>query len=635
MWRKNNNKLKTTQRSSTSMSFYKQNNLIYRKSWKKWFLNHPKYLRQYLQWKLKNPYKYKRYKRVYLYNLNKPESYDFLSIKKTTGKITCMKNVNQLGYLQWFSKIIADNDNFNVKDEELRYNTWLYYNNTRLLDNFNFMPIFLKKKFPWKRKNLIKIFRYNKKGLPVSEILHEIASKRKYRRAKALEIGKIEKARTFSIWNVCNSLKYKKIFKKWLEKSFFVKNILNKKIFFKKTNIKIKYRKKIFKNIQKFNILKKITKFKHKPNYISNFWSQYKINTTFLDFKNVRKRYKRYISGVEWKQIKKKKPNFIPAPMNFLYKTQFILNKKKRIWAFSLPRWIKKKKVPWLISLMCRRKIYKINRKRIYRKEKIHWRVRKYWWHMKYFRWRFPRKNAIRGKKFQRFTRILMKYIMWPFLGPSKERQVKKMFSKLRKIHSLQNAFLCKFENRLDVLACRLGFAPNIYWSRLFIRMGWIWVSNKEEPSVWTNTSLPFLNTKIQANSFIKYNQSLKCNKNFIEMFQELKIKMYKNKGLLINKNVDLPKFNDQTFKYARIINSPFHIVRHKEMIHISPFLKKRLSFFFFNKIRKRSIPWYIKLCNNRNIALLNEFNNLHHNKNYGDRLDKRFFLPTYLTVDR
>ena len=74
-------------------------------------------------------------------------------------------------------------------------------------------------------------------------------------------------------------------------------------------------------------------------------------------------------------------------------------------------------------------------------------------------------------------------------------------------------------------------------------------------------------------------------------MFQELKIKMYKNKGLLINKNVDLPKFNDQTFKYARIINSPFHIVRHKEMIHISPFLKKRLSFFFFNKIRKRSIP--------------------------------------------
>ena len=617
------------------MSFYKQNNLIYRKSWKKWFLNHPKYLRQYLQWKLKNPYKYKRYKRVYLYNLNKPESYDFLSIKKTTGKITCMKNVNQLGYLQWFSKIIADNDNFNVKDEELRYNTWLYYNNTRLLDNFNFMPIFLKKKFPWKRKNLIKIFRYNKKGLPVSEILHEIASKRKYRRAKALEIGKIEKARTFSIWNVCNSLKYKKIFKKWLEKSFFVKNILNKKIFFKKNNIKIKYRKQIFKNIQKFNILKKITKFKHKPNYISNFWSQYKINTTFLDFKNVRKRYKRYISGVEWKQIKKKKPNFIPAPMNFLYKTQFILNKKKRIWAFSLPRWIKKKKVPWLISLMCRRKIYKINRKRIYRKEKIHWRVRKYWWHMKYFRWRFPRKNAIRGKKFQRFTRILMKYIMWPFLGPSKERQVKKMFSKLRKIHSLQNAFLCKFENRLDVLACRLGFAPNIYWSRLFIRMGWIWVSNKEEPSVWTNTSLPFLNTKIQANSFIKYNQSLKCNKNFIEMFQELKIKMYKNKGLLINKNVDLPKFNDQTFKYARIINSPFHIVRHKEMIHISPFLKKRLSFFFFNKIRKRSIPWYIKLCNNRNIALLNEFNNLHHNKNYGDRLDKRFFLPTYLTVDR
>ena len=644
---KNNLKTKNKTISQKELNLnYKQNKLNPKNNWNKWLWKHPQHLRKYLQWKLKNVRKYKRYKRTYLYNLNKPESHDFLSIKRSTGKITCLRNVNQLGYLQWCSKIIASNDNYNVEDEELRHHTWLYYNNTRLLDTFKFAPLFLKKRYPWKRKNLIKTFRYNKKGLPSSEILHEISSRRKFRRAKALEIGNVEKARTFYIWNICDSLKHKKIFKKKVEKLIYSNEIIKKK-FFKKYSLKINFLKKrnifnkhkirkfFFKKAQKTLILKKIIKFKNKLNYISNFWIQYKVNTTFQDFKNVRKRYRRHIGGLEWKELKIRNPNFIPAPMNFLYKTQFILNKKKRIWAFSLPRWIKKKKVPWLISLMCRRKTYKINRKRIYRKEKIHWRARKYWWHLKFFRWRFPRKNAIRGNKFPRFTKILMKYIMWPFLGPSTGCQVKKMFKKLRKIHSLQNTFLCKFDNRLDILACRLGFAPNIYWSRIFINLGWIWVSNKNEPSVWTNTSLPFLATKMQGNDTRLFSQAIQCNTNFINMFVHLKSVFCKENSLYNNLPLGMPQFQEKLSKYSRVINSPFHIVNHKEMIHISPFLKKKLSFYFFNKIRKRNIPWYITWSHDRNTVLLNEFNNLHHNKNYGDRLDKRFFLSTHLTVDR
>lgn len=49
---------------------------------------------------------------------------------------------------------------------------------------------------------------------------------------------------------------------------------------------------------------------------------------------------------------------------------------------------------------------------------------------------------------------------MLPFLGQLKERQARRFFKKIRRIHSLQNSFLCKFKNRIDFLACRLGYAP-------------------------------------------------------------------------------------------------------------------------------------------------------------------------------
>jgi len=44
-----------------------------------------------------------------------------------------------------------------------------------------------------------------------------------------------------------------------------------------------------------------------------------------------------------------------------------------------------------------------------------------------------------------------------------KQRQAQRFFKKLRRIHSLQNSLLCNFENRLDFLACQLGFAPSVY----------------------------------------------------------------------------------------------------------------------------------------------------------------------------
>jgi len=226
---------------------------------------------------------------------------------------------------------------------------------------------------------------------------------------------------------------------------------------------------------------------------------------------------------------------------------------------------------------------------------------------------------------------------MWPFLGPLKERQARRLFKKLRRIHSLQNSFLCKFENRLDFLACRLGFAPSIYWSRIFISMGWIWVSNQVVSGSWKPATLPFLSSKSQGIISSMYNSnSIKCNKNYINMFLEIKSsswgKVYQK---LINQQMELPKFFLEKTKYQRVLTSPLHVVKHHEMVHISPFLKKRLAFWFMNKFRKTSVPWYVKWNEDRTVALINEYNNLHHGSENAGRLDKKYFTATYLMAQR
>jgi len=364
----------------------------------------------------------------------------------------------------------------------------------------------------------------------------------------------------------------------------------------------------------------------------------YKSNAYPRDFLNTRKRY--FYHNIEIENMAEEElcAKAIPtrAPLNFLYKIHFIGHKKKRLKAFSLPRRMAKQ-MPWLIPLMCNRKLYKINRKRTYKREKLFWKVRKFWWHTQYFRWSSPKKNAIRGKKFPRFTRILMKYIMWPYLGSMKQRQAQRFFKKLRRIHSLQNSLLCNFENRLDFLACQLGFAPSVYWSRIFILMGWIWVSNSKELEVCKNTALPFLSTKTQGVKFYHYtNNSINCNKKFINMFVEIKTSLWcKILQKEVSQQLVLPEFYMTKSKYQQIRTSPLHIVKHHEMIHISPFLKKRLAFWFMNKFRKKHIRWYIEWNADKTVALIHEYNNLHHGEKNTERLDKKYFTVTYLMAQR
>jgi len=95
----------------------------------------------------------------------------------------------------------------------------------------------------------------------------------------------------------------------------------------------------------------------------------------------------------------------------------------------------------------------------------------------------------------------------------------------------------------------------------------------------------------MQGNDTRLFSQAIQCNTNFINMFVHLKSVFCKENSLYNNLPLGMPQFQEKLSKYSRVINSPFHIVNHKEMIHISPFLKKKLSFYFFNKIRKRNIP--------------------------------------------
>ena len=226
---------------------------------------------------------------------------------------------------------------------------------------------------------------------------------------------------------------------------------------------------------------------------------------------------------------------------------------------------------------------------------------------------------------------------MWPYLGSMRKRQAQRIFKKLRRIHSLQNSLLCKFENRLDFLACHLGFAPSIYWSRVFILMGWIWVSNSKELEDLKKTVLPFLSTKPQSlKSDQYYSNSIHCNKKFIKMFVEMKTSSWSKSYQRLNtQETTLPNFNMPKYKYQQMITSPLHVVKHQEMIHISPFLKKRLSFWFMNKFRKKHIHWHVKWNEDKTIALIHEYNNIHHGEKNTERLAKNYFTATYLMTQR
>jgi len=169
---------------------YKKKNFMQKKNW-------VKYKKPTLNKSYFNP-RFMNYWRPYLAHLNKPETKYFLGLSKQTGKLTCNKKVNPLCYLKWLTKM----------------STWdrITYNSTRLLDYSKFVPVFFfKKRYPWKRRNLTNQIRYNKGKFPASEILYDLAQKRKFPWWKVHFIKKWERNRNNWTWNIPHSVFYENI----------------------------------------------------------------------------------------------------------------------------------------------------------------------------------------------------------------------------------------------------------------------------------------------------------------------------------------------------------------------------------------------------------------------------------------
>jgi ribosomal protein S4 len=100
----------------------------------------------------------------------------------------------------------------------------------------------------------------------------------------------------------------------------------------------------------------------------------------------------------------------------------------------------------------------------------------------------FRQRYRIRADKFMRIKQVASK-ILYPFYGHLRDRQVKKIVKKSKRIKaknlSSQEILLSHFESRLDVVVYRLNLAPSILWARRLITAGLVFVTPAQSCSVW------------------------------------------------------------------------------------------------------------------------------------------------------
>lgn len=369
--------------------------------------------------------------------------------------------------------------------------------------------------------------------------------------------------------------------------------------------LKINVDRKIFWRT-KNNLSKQMKRFKlwtsnNKYKFFNQFWIKYKSICWSNDWSKLRKRVKILNKRRLFKKLRDEGEN--APPLNPVYAQHTYVHWQKKFKVFSLPKY-KYQRDPWLSPLYHTRKLYRQTRKRVYRREKKPYRLRRLGFYNKFFQLIYPKRKIVYGQKYPRINQLLRRYIILPFFNHMTSKQLKRLVSRVKKSNNILSGdnFNSNFENRLDVLSYKLNFAPTIFWSRVFISMGWIWVSNHKKSIRVSN--------KLMENNVV-YEYCVKNNRNvkFIKVSCQNKINILKSiKNALFITNYsykNLPKFRNNDLQYEEAQLSPTYVVKQGEIVHVSPYLTKLLSRFFMNKLRKKRTSLYLRSNSHKTAGLL------------------------------
>lgn len=344
----------------------------------------------------------------------------------------------------------------------------------------------------------------------------------------------------------------------------------------------------------------------HNIDFVYDFWLKYKNICVSQDILALKKRWKNWLK--KYKNVMAFRKRRFLAPVNSRYQRY---KKSKYPKSFFKLNFRLYKKYPWLNALVFSRKIYRLTRKSTFKRLRNPWNEKK----QQFYRWwlkAINNKKQLARKKHFRGDQLYRKYIFLTFFGNFRPKQFKTMVMKFKGTHKFSetNYVRAQFENRLDVLSFNLNMAPTIFWARHLADQNFISVSNQHRPSLRIDNWV----TNIKSVSFPSVN--LFGLKFFKQIEWAKKINFTLNTGEKQLNSELWTKWNNLTFNEWRYNKKA--MVNKGEIIHISPFFKKNLSFFFMNRLRKKLLPKHFKINSDRTAALM--IRNLKHedfSKNY------------------
>jgi hypothetical protein len=381
---------------------------------------------------------------------------------------------------------------------------------------------------------------------------------------------------------------------------------------------------KFFKKRWRFLRIKKLDK---NFNFFSEFWIKYKSICQTNDYLNIRRHYHKI------KLLKKRRRlNYTKYSPSFFFSGLLWYQKLK---FFTLPK-LKYKKNPWLNPLYHTRKLYRLTRSRTYRryKERLPHLLHRVFFYNKFLKLMHPPSKIIRGRGIFHLYGILRRYIISPYLNKMKPKQLRALVKKLKKSQHVftGNNFQANFENRLDILAYKMNFAPTIHLSRILISLGFIWVSKLSDQESMRLSSIKLRDVIVIESN--KNNRNIKFVKQIAETKAKFLVEL-KNKW----NEIDIIENNLESYKNEELINQeacidPSYILKKDEIIHISPYLTKLLSKNFMNKLRKKRISYHIFENQSKSAGLLNQHFKRGCTVTF-DRLKPQYWNPTYLAKTR
>lgn len=371
----------------------------------------------------------------------------------------------------------------------------------------------------------------------------------------------------------------------------------------------------------------KIKKINKNFKFFGDFWRKYKGLCQTNDFLNIRGRYE--INKLFHFEINE---NRIPSWAYKAFFPFYYLPWYRKKTFFKLSNFLYKKN-PWLNPLYNTRQLYRLMRRRRCHRDKLPHKIRRVFYYNKFFRLMHPRFRAPYGRNSFMFYKILRRYIILPYLGKWTAKQLETLVKKIKRAYHVRSGhnFQANFENRLDILAYKMNFAPTIFWSRVFIALGWIWVSKRQDKESMR------LSNMLMRDSVIPISLEKNRNIGFIKKKSMLKVKLLLDLKNKWNKNERYIS-NLDSFKNEELINQeqqldPSYILKSDEIIQVSPFLIKILSKYFMNKLRKKRISLHITDNHEKNAGILLPFRRscvLNE-----DRLKPQYWNPTYLNKAR